>query len=35
LTKHEGLHPKVHFAWLPDKKEHLIGWLTESSELLS
>ena len=28
-------HLKVHFTWLPDKKAHLVGWFTESSELFS
>jgi hypothetical protein len=28
-------HLKVHFTWLPDKKAHLIGWFTESSNLFT
>ena len=31
----EDLHLKVHFAWLPKEKAHLIGWFTESSELFT
>lgn len=35
IGENEDLHLKVHFAWLPDEKVHLVGWFTESSELFT
>ena len=28
-------HLKIHFTWLPDEKQFLVGWFTESSELFT
>lgn len=35
IGEEADLHLKIHFAWLPKEKVHLIGWFTESSELFT